>query len=97
MTEDEVVGWHHRHNGHEFEQALGGGEGQGGLVHCSPWSRQARATEQQQNEVTVLGRNCRNQTVGEAEPPTSTPGNSGAFFLERLNHRDINPRGTSPD
>ena len=30
MTENEIVGWHHRLNGHEFEQALGGGEGQGG-------------------------------------------------------------------
>ena len=31
MTEDEMVGWHHRLNGHEFEQTLGDGEGQGGL------------------------------------------------------------------
>ena len=36
-TEDEMVGWHHRLNGHEFEQALGVGEGQGSLVCCSPW------------------------------------------------------------
>ena len=36
-TEDEVVGWHHQLNGHEFEQALGIGGGQGGLVCCSPW------------------------------------------------------------
>ena len=35
MTEDEIVGWHHRLNGHEFKQALGDGEGQGGLVGCS--------------------------------------------------------------
>ena len=35
MTEDEMVGWHHRLNGHEFEQALGVGGGQGGLVCCS--------------------------------------------------------------
>ena len=32
-----MVGWHHRLNGHEFEQALGDGEGQGSLVCCSPW------------------------------------------------------------
>ena len=38
MTEDEMVGWHHQLNGHEFEQALGVGDGQGGLAHCSPWS-----------------------------------------------------------
>ena len=35
--EDEMVGWHHQVNGHEFEQALGVGDGQGGLVCCSPW------------------------------------------------------------
>ena len=35
-TEDEMVGWHHRFDGHEFEQALGVGDGQGSLVCCSP-------------------------------------------------------------
>ena len=37
MTEIEMVGWHHRLNGHEFEQALGVGDGQGSLTCCSPW------------------------------------------------------------
>ena len=37
MTEDEMVGWHHQLNGHEFGQALGVGDGQGSLVCCSPW------------------------------------------------------------
>ena len=37
MTEDEMVGWHHWLNGHEFEQILGDGERQGSLVCCSPW------------------------------------------------------------
>ena len=36
-TEDEMVGQHHRHNGHESEQTLGVGEGRGSLVCCSPW------------------------------------------------------------
>ena len=36
-TEDEMVGWHHRLNGHEFQRILGDGEGQGSLVCCSPW------------------------------------------------------------
>jgi len=36
-TEDEMVGGHHRLNGHEFEQTLGDGEGQGSLACCSPW------------------------------------------------------------
>ena len=38
-TEDEMVGWHHRLDGHESEQTLGGGEGQGRLGCCSPWGR----------------------------------------------------------
>ena len=38
-TEDEMVGWHHRLNGHEFEQTLGDGEGQGSLACCCPWGR----------------------------------------------------------
>ena len=37
MTEDEMVGWHHILGGHEFEYALGVGDGQGGLECCSPW------------------------------------------------------------
>ena len=38
-TEDEMVGWHHWLNGHEFEQAPGVGDGQGSLTCCSPWGR----------------------------------------------------------
>ena len=37
MTEDEMVGWHHQLDGHEFEQAPGVGDGQGILLCCSPW------------------------------------------------------------
>ena len=37
MTEGEVVGWHHRLNGHEFEQTLRVGDGQGSLARCGPW------------------------------------------------------------
>ena len=36
-TEDEMVGWHHRLNGHEFEWTLGDDDGQGSLVCCNPW------------------------------------------------------------
>ena len=43
-TEDEMVGWHHRLSGHEFEQALGVGDGQGGLVCCSPWGHKESDT-----------------------------------------------------
>ena len=51
VTEDEMVGWHHRLCGHEFEQTPGGSEGQGSLVCCSPWDQrvgQDLVTEQQQ-------------------------------------------------
>ena len=37
MGEDKMVGWHHQLNGHEFEQILGGAEGQESLVCCSSW------------------------------------------------------------
>ena len=37
MTEDEMVGWHHQLDGHEFEQVLGVGDGQGSPACCSPW------------------------------------------------------------
>ena len=41
MTEDETVGWHRRLIGHEFESTPGVGDGQGGLVCCSPWGHRA--------------------------------------------------------
>ena len=37
MAEDEMVGWHHQVNGHEFGQTLGDGEGQGSIACCCPW------------------------------------------------------------
>ena len=47
MTEDEVVGWHHQLDGHEFQQALGVGDGQGRLPCCSPWGcKESDMTEQ---------------------------------------------------
>ena len=52
MTEDEMVGWHHQLNGHEFEQTLGDGGGQGSLVCCSPWGcKESDVTEQLNNNV----------------------------------------------
>ena len=43
MAEDEVVGWHHQLNGHEFEQVLGKSEGQGSPACCSLWVAKSRA------------------------------------------------------
>ena len=42
MTEDEIVGWHHQLDGHEFGQALGVDDGQGSLACCSPWGHRVR-------------------------------------------------------
>ena len=44
MTENEMVRWHHRLNGHEFEQGPGVGDGQGSLACCSPWGRKESDT-----------------------------------------------------
>ena len=50
-TEEDIVGWHHRLHGHEFQWAPGDGEGQGSLACCSPWGHRVRhdwVTEQQE-------------------------------------------------
>ena len=49
MTEDEMVGWHHRLNRHEFEQVLGDGEEQGNLACWSPWGRKKSNTTERLN------------------------------------------------
>ena len=49
MTEDEMVGWHHQLDGHEFEQCLDVDDGQGGLACCSPWGHKVSDTTEQLN------------------------------------------------
>ena len=49
MTEGEMVGWHHRLDGHEFEQTLGVDDGHGGLAGCSPWGPEELDTTEQLN------------------------------------------------
>ena len=51
MTEDEMVGWHHRLNAHEFEQALGDGEEQESLACCSPWAHKELDTTERLNNI----------------------------------------------
>ena len=61
-----MVGWHHQLNRHEFEQALGVGEGQGSLACCSPWGhRESDRTEWLKNN----GVTC----------PVTSPGNLTSF------------------
>ena len=55
MTEDEMVGWHHQLNGHEFKKASGEDEQQGSLAFSSPWSCKESVTEQQQQNYLFCG------------------------------------------
>ena len=60
MTEDEVVGWHHKLKGHESEQFPGDGEGQGRLACCIPWGcKELDMTEGMNNNNF---RNCGDET-----------------------------------
>ena len=61
-----MVAWHHRLNGHEFEQTLGDSKGQGSLVCCSPWGpKESDLTEQlnNSNEMLLVGGNLSILTV----------------------------------
>ena len=51
MTEDKMVGCHHRLDGHELEQALGVGDGQGSLACCSPWGCKESDTTERLNST----------------------------------------------
>ena len=64
MTEDDMVGWHHQLNGHEFEQALGDGEGQGSLVCCRLWGHK----ELDMSEWTKKERNWKRDSLRQTLP-----------------------------
>ena len=53
MTEDEMVGWHHQLNGHDFEQTPGDGDGKGSLTCCSPWGCKELDTTERLNNSQV--------------------------------------------
>ena len=53
-TEDEMVGWHHGLNGHEFEQTMGDGEGQQSQACCSPWGCRVRHNLMTNNNNTSI-------------------------------------------
>ena len=60
MTEDEMVWWHHLLDGHEFEQALGVGDGQGSLACCSPWGHKKSDTTEWLKWTEIRNRRCMN-------------------------------------
>ena len=77
-TEDEMVGWHHRLDGHEFEPALGVGDEQGGLACCSPWGRRELDVTEQLN-WTELPFPPPGGLLGAGMPPVS-PALASRFF-----------------
>ena len=78
-TEDDMVGWHHRLDGHEFEQGLGVGDGQGSLACCSPWSHKKSDTAEWLNRTELWSEN------GGQKPGRST-NDSQILLSERKNY-----------
>ena len=74
MTEDEMVGWHHQLNGHEFEQTLEDSEGQGTLACCSSWGCKESDTTEQLNNTTTFPANM---VPGSEFPLTLCPQDTG--------------------
>ena len=73
MTEDEMVGWHHRLSGREFEQALGDGEGQGGLACCGPRGHKESDTTERLNNNNGLGGSGPQAPSSPHQPVPSPP------------------------
>ena len=63
MTEDDMVGWHHRLDGHECKQAPRVGYGQGSLACCSPWGHKESVTTEQLNNKIVEKTKLKNQII----------------------------------
>ena len=66
LTEDEMVGWHHWFNGHEFEQAPGVGDEQGSLACCSPWGHKESDTTEWLNWLNWMGEEDRYPDINHA-------------------------------
>ena len=64
-----MAGWHHRLNGHEFEQTLGDSEGQGNLVCCGPWGhKESDTTEQLNNHHPLYTHNQGTSWMDKGQP-----------------------------
>ena len=71
-TEDEMVGWHHQLDGHEFEETPRVGDGQGGLACCSPWGHKESDTTEQLNWAEVRLHLLTARSLS-SWPPTGSP------------------------
>ena len=83
-TEDEMVGWHHRLNRHEFEQALGVGDGQGGLAGCSPWGRKESDMTNQLNWLWRVSSGPHREETHEQRQASDHP--SGGLQFEKTSY-----------
>ena len=88
MTEDEMIGWHHQLDGHEFEQAPGVGDGQGGLACCSPWGHKESDTTERLNwtEDPKLSRSGYSWGHGESSWPCSNLWSTYSYPLRLPNY-----------
>ena len=80
MTEHEIIGWHHQLDGHDFEQALGDGDGQGSLVCSSPWGH--RVGHNRAPELNKAGHH--NEKENKRKQTGIAAGKPKAWYLEEL-------------
>ena len=94
--EDEMVGWHHWLNGHEFEQAPGVGDGQGSLACCSPWGHKELDTTEQVNwtmeKYPILSKHLNEFSHSEHASPNSELGHP----VSQKPHQDLLPVTAPP-
>ena len=94
MTEDEMAGWHHRLDGHEFEQAPGVGDGQGSLACCSPWDHKESHTTERLNRteltITYALEVEASQVVSEVKNPLANAGDMGSVPASERSFREGN-------
>ena len=84
-TEDEMVGWHHQLNGHEFEQTPGDGEGQGNLACCTPWgSKELDRTETEQQPTSKEASGGWNRLLVSWYKPSMTEDFPGSSAIKNL-------------
>ena len=92
ITEDEMVGWHYQLDGHEFEQAQGVGDGQGGLTCCSPWGRRVGHDWEIELNWSHICVECVQHPEGQTEK--SEPGLFKAQ-VPKPTHADVSKQGDS--
>ena len=91
MTEDQMVGWHHQLNGHEFEQTLGDSKEQGSLVCCNPWGHKELDMTQRLNNNSKASNQMKRKRyiIKGLMLSTRIPGGSNAHSENVLRHLHV--------